>query len=417
MTDLRNSNYRNIIYVVFCWVMLAGFIWSRALLSIATIGFAAFALMSSDIKANFKTWLNSRFALYCLLFFVAHLVSGIWSEHIVEWQKDTVTKLAFVAMPFAMLQLTSFNQKTKELLITGINVIMLLGVCFSLYKIVQAGASVNENYTLPTTQYNDHIRFGLALVLTVITSAYLLFERFENKVSMVLKLFLGFCAFVFIVYIHYLSARTGLITLYLAIFLLILAKLWKRTKIGSLIILTVCFIGVVLAINYVPRLNDKYQFMKYEYEIWKNSNGENAHLYSDNNRLISYELAIKGIKQNPLIGIGSGDINAEMLKMYQQNYPNIPEGHRLNIPHNQLLATSLTIGIPLTLILLLMILAPLFVTYTHKTYLTITSLVLIFALQVEAMLEVQFGIFIFLFFILIYYKILPEKQSLKKPNN
>lgn len=416
MTDIKSSKYRNYLYIFFCWVMLLGFIWSRALLSIASIGLAALALFTSDIKVNFKNWLQNRFAVLCLLLFLVQLLSGFWSENKVEWQRDTVTKLAFVAMPLAMLQTTWFNQKNKTILIAGINAIMLSGVCLSLYKILQTGMSVNQDYTLPTTQYNDHIRFGLALVLTLILSSYLLFERLQEKLARGIKVFLIFCSLVFIFYIHYLSARTGLITLYLAVFLMIWFKLWQKTKIGSLGLLAVCAVFVVLAINYVPRLNQKYQFMRYEYDVWMSGNKENAHLLSDNNRLISYELAIMGIKDNLWLGVGSGDINDEMIRMYQQVYPTIPEGHRLNIPHNQFLATALTVGVPFAVILLLLLIAPLLVNKKGKTYLVITTLVLLFALQVEAMLEIQFGIFIYLFYTLIYYKILPNLIVVKKPN-
>lgn len=416
MTDIKSSKYRNYLYIFFCWVMLLGFIWSRALLSIASIGLAALALFTSDIKVNFKNWLQNRFAVLCLLLFLVQLLSGFWSENKVEWQRDTVTKLAFVAMPLAMLQTTWFNQKNKTILIAGINAIMLSGVCLSLYKILQTGMSVNQDYTLPTTQYNDHIRFGLALVLTLILSSYLLFERLQEKLARGIKVFLIFCSLVFIFYIHYLSARTGLITLYLAVFLMIWFKLWQKTKIGSLGLLAVCAVFVVLAINYVPRLNQKYQFMRYEYDVWMSGNKENAHLLSDNNRLISYELAIMGIKDYLWLGVGSGDINDEMVRMYQQVYPTIPEGHRLNIPHNQFLATALTVGVPFAVILLLLLIAPLLVNKEGKTYLVITTLVLLFALQVEAMLEIQFGIFIYLFYTLIYYKILPNLIVVKKPN-
>ena len=118
-------------------------------------------------------------------------------------------------------------------------------------------------------------------------------------------------------------------------------------------------------------------------------------------RLISYRLAVDIIKAHPFNGVGAGDMQQEMEKGYMAKYPQVPAEYRL-IPHNQFLIVCLGCGIPALVLFSVWAFFP--ATWGRgakgRFFLLVTWLSLLLALMVEPMLEVQFGVFVFLFFLL-----------------
>ncbi len=117
-------------------------------------------------------------------------------------------------------------------------------------------------------------------------------------------------------------------------------------------------------------------------------------------RLVSYKIALELIWGQPLTGVGTGDVKAEIDKKYKAEYPNMIEFFRL-IPHNQFIFTALVVGIPLSLTLVLMFFAPL-MRQQRNIYVVATLLIMFVGLSIEPMLEVQNGVFVYLFFTLFW---------------
>jgi len=79
----------------------------------------------------------------------------------------------------------------------------------------------------------------------------------------------------------------------------------------------------------------------------------------------------------------------------------VPEENVL-IPHNQYMFTLVALGLPLSLALVLLSLALFRNIPGRGIYVFITSAIMVIAMMVEAMLEVQFGVFVFLFYSLFW---------------
>jgi len=73
--------------------------------------------------------------------------------------------------------------------------------------------------------------------------------------------------------------------------------------------------------------------------------------------------------------------------------------------------TALCVGIPLALVLIVLMLSPFFMRMAESGYLRITTLVMLLSCMVESMLELQFGVFAYLFFILFWISALRKQTA------
>ena len=126
-------------------------------------------------------------------------------------------------------------------------------------------------------------------------------------------------------------------------------------------------------------------------------------------RTYSYKAGFNLIKKHPILGVGSGDLYAEMEKENNENFRMITF---TIIPHNQFIYTMAAIGIPLSLTLFLMFFYPLF---KKPDFFEVTTVaIMLCGIMVESMLQVQFGVFVYLFFTLFW---IASKQPISNKLN
>jgi O-antigen ligase len=154
-----------------------------------------------------------------------------------------------------------------------------------------------------------------------------------------------------------------------------------------------------LAVNFIPTLKDRIGYLRWTYMMYEQ--GKISGDYSDMGRAISYDVAYKVLKQNSLIGVGAGDILDEMKKGYDQWYPQVKDEQRL-VPHNQFLTVGVAAGVPVMCLFALWVIYPLFNIKRGKRgfFFVVIWLGVLSSLFIEPMLEVQFGVYVFLFFLL-----------------
>lgn len=410
----RYTSVREKLAVLCCLGMVAGLLFSRAILSASMFVMFLNALHPEHIKENFKAWKRNLFAVLSLAFFCTYLISGLWSHNLGFWQAAVTNKLPFAVLPFAFLSAPLHKIKYQRFVIAGIAVMQMLVVINSLVQLGLHSEYYLDGYhfsrPLPTTRYGDHIRFSLSLVLSLLMFCYLLFEQKEEKPLLGwLKVFFISAMIVFVLYIHILAAKTGLVCLYLAAVLYIIARLGKKSKTGALLLsIGICSLPFI-AYRSIPTFKTKIDYVIYEVA---KSRQEKRYDYtlSDAGRMITYDIGIRAIAAYPVTGVGAGDVMDEMRSGYKLLYPEVSADQQYG-PINQFMFTALCIGIPLSLILVLMSFAPLFVRVKHRMHLSITTALMLISLMVESMLEVQFGVFTYLFFIMFWISALRPGKS------
>jgi O-antigen ligase len=261
---------------------------------------------------------------------------------------------------------------------------------------------------LPTPVKEDHVRFSISIVLFIMWCIY----SWPQITSRGVRWFIGICIGLFIVYMHILAAKSGLLALYLFLFAFGLYISFVKKKIIGFFIIIAIPVTFFLALNFLPTLAERKAYIYYSVMVL--IAGDRSGNYGDIGRLMSYKLALNVIKDHPIGGVGAGDIMTEMKKGYVQFYPEVDEKAQL-LPHNQFLIMALGAGIPSAAIFAIWALMPLALLRRNKEsfYLFITWLILFIQLAIEPVLEVQMGVWVFMFFLVFMIQQLPEPKPVK----
>ncbi len=396
-----------------CIAMMAGLLFSRSLLSAAMILMLINACHPAKVVITWTSFKHNIFAQASVAFFSVYLFSGLWSSNADSWLMAVQIKLPFIFLPFSMLSLPLQVARYRKMVMWGILMVLVGGMCYSFYFLLADPAYLHKNHHLPSPSGGDYIRFTIALVLALQFIFYMFMERGVHRLTTWEKAGLLVFAITIVVYIHVQAAKSGLLCLYILFFIYALFIFLKRGKIFLLsAFLCLATIGM-LAVLFVPSLQKQISNITYEQQVWQtNDTTKYNETSSFVPRLISYKIAGQLVKEHPLTGVGAGDMKLAMDQKYAVQYPNIKKIMWL-IPHNQFLCTAISVGIPLSAILWFMLLAPLAVT-RMRIYTVATIVIMFVGLMIEPMLEIQYGIFVYLFFTLFWVVALKKQRFVRK---
>lgn len=378
--------------------MVLGFFLSRALLSSSMMLFGINALMGISPKK----WFSNRWWLLGFLWVGGYLLSYFWSNNYPYWYTRCEVKLPILLLPLAFSFTPAFNYKQLKTLTILLAVSMLMSVAYSCYYLFSNPAfyinGYNYSHVLPTIP-DDHISVSAAYAATVVWSVF--FYKYIKESW--LKIFIVIVVVILSIALHGLAARTGLLALYIfgvGYFFYLIFK--KKTRFIGLTFLLAFFITGYCAFKYLPTLKERMNHV--DYTIYMYKHGTRSGDYSDIGRYMSYNIALKLIASHPLKGVSAGNILDTMKAGYDKWYPQVPDEQRL-IPHNQLLIVGVACGIPAMLVFLLWLLYPITQIKKNRSgfFFFIMWCVLLVPLSVDPTLEIQYGVFVYLFFLLLQY--------------
>ncbi len=373
--------------------MLTGLLCSRAALSISMMVFGANALWN----VNPRRWFGVRIWLLTLPWLLLFAASGFWTSNTAMLEDHLQVKLPFLLLPLAFHFTPRLTKPQLLALSLAAACLMLGGAAYSLSFLVQEGQLEGYKYAhvIPTPVYNDHIAFSLAVALSIGWFLYLL----PMTLPRWCRVFLAGSSLLLAAYLHILAAKTGLLALYILVAALLVRNLIRAPRTGVVLLLT-AGAAVAVSIVYIPTLRER---VGYSLVTWRSLNqGERNGIYSDAGRLISYDLALRSIASHPWTGVGAGDVFDVMKAGYKEHYPEVAEAQQL-WPHNQLLVLAMAAGIPCAALFLLWYGMLLYGIRRNREgfYLLTQWLMLWVPLMVDAFLEVQFGVGVFLMFLLL----------------
>lgn len=347
-----------------------------------------------------RKWLHDRWWLLAVGWVGMYLVSGLWSSNMEYWATRSEVKLPFLLLPLAFGFIPAFSYQHRKIFSLALNLVLLWGVVYSLSFLVTEPEFYIEKYrisnVLPTLPKGSHIVFSLSLTAAVIWNIY--FHPFirERALRLLNLLLIG----VFVAMLHVLAVRTGLATFYVFVIgWCFYLSLRRKTRFIGLSVLVLLVAMAVLAASYLPTLKHKIGHMKYTLLMYEQGNMSGD--YSDIGRYMSYDIAVQLIARHPLGGVGAGEMLDSMKSGYDQWYPHVPDEQRL-VPHNQFLCVALGCGIPTLLLFIMWLLYPLGQIKRNRDgfFFLITWCVMLVPLMVEPFFEIQFGVFVYLIFLL-----------------
>jgi O-antigen ligase len=396
-------------------LMLASLFISRAALSMTTIGFVVLTLVHKDILQQLKKFLTTPdLLLFSCLFFVP-LLSGFWSQNLETWSDVVRIKLPLVFFPLAFAgdwKLTNHQWR----LLAGWFLLLVTGGCvWGLVNYAQNWAQVHEGYlrakTILTPLENDHVRYSWLVCTAVILCFFMLTTVKEAS----LKVLLMLGAVFLVIYLHILSARTGVLSLYI---FLVLYAVWvisrRRNRVRSAAILSLIVVLPVLAYHTLPTFKARLQYVLYDLSFVKKA--EYLPGSSDGARVMSLKAGWQVLQQNPL-GAGAGDIMKEADKWYASHVPQVLPADKF-YPSNEWLMYGGFAGWPGVLLFTIVMLLPFFSKLPGgRIFWLAFHAAAVFSFAFDMGLEVQYGVFLYAFIASWWRKWLRDTGEERKTDN
>jgi hypothetical protein len=401
MGIILQNEWRNRAIFVTIIIMLISLFVSRAFLSVSTVFFFAFTIIHKNFLSQFIFFSRAPLLIGMSFLFLVPFVSGLWSSNWHTWLDISIIKLPFLLFPLAFAGNWQLREKQWRLIAWCFLLFVFIGCGWSLWQYFQDTETINESYlrakTLPTPLGGDHVRFSWLVSIAVIWATFLLYTTKDTRAILLLSLLM----FLLVIYLHVLSARTGLLAVYFFFLCFTVHVAVQRKRYFIFFLAGIILIGLTSWWLF-PTLQNRIKYVGYDFSLLKSNN--NIPGTSDANRLISLKAGWQILQQNPF-GIGAGDIRDETNKWYGINVPyKMTESDRL-FPSSEWIVYGDMAGWPAVVLFTVIIILPLFIKQIrHRFFWIMLVATAIGCCIIETTLEIQFGIFIYCFTILWWWK-------------
>ena len=360
-----------------------------------------------------KTFTNPVYLAVMIPFFVV-LLTAFWSVDLDYTFERLRIKLPFLLLPFAFVSMPKFKEREVFVVLYFLVLVMFVACLYVGWNYLTHFDAVNEmigkGKPMPTP--SNHIRFSLMLGLAILAGAALYYRGFFLRYAWEKQLVAGITLFLF-AFIHILSVRSGLLVLYLAILFLCIRYVYltRRFAVGALVAFCLASLPVI-AYQTIPSFKTKINYAHWDFMQYLQGKGAN---YSDSERLTSVEVGLKIGNQHPILGVGAGDLKKEVKKVYASEYRSI---EKPKMPHNQFVSLYAGAGLFGLLVFLLGFFFPLFF---QKNYLNplffAFHIMIFFSFMMENTIENNFGVSMYLLFLLIGLKYLNRQPEALTTSN
>jgi O-antigen ligase len=384
-------------------VMMISLFTARLALTASIILFTVLCFFHNDIKGHIKNFFSSPLLWSMSLLFLLPLISGLWSEDKKIWLDIVRIKLPLLALPLAIAGPFNFSQKQWQWLASVFILLVVAGTAWSMFHYIPNMDAVNEGYlrakTMTTPLQNDHVRFSWLVSIAILFAGWL---WTQNKDQKTISWLLMLATMWLILFLHILAARTGLLCFYIILLgtvIWIISKKVKPVYRAGLLLLLVAL--PVTAWFVLPTFRNKIKYFRYDFEYVRD-----AHYLpggNDATRVISLKAGWNIMKEEAMKGTGFGDIFHETSKWYAANYPRMQE-HEKILPSSEWLIYGAGTGVPGLLIFTFVVLTPFFIRVKNKVLWWLLNCLVAFSFLFDIGLEVQFGVFIYPFIVLLSWK-------------
>ncbi|MES2690310.1 MAG: O-antigen ligase family protein [Bacteroidota bacterium] len=393
-------------FTCFLFVALIGAEKAPALLSIAMICQALSILIFTSPKKllqNFAAQKPLVIFSFCYLFL---LLSFFYSDNFTYLFERLQIKIPLLLYPLICPSIgrLSPNQK-RMIMLTAIGVILgsVIGILINyMLHFDQINQLYLQSKIMPGPIH--HIRFSLLTVFAI----YLCYYCVQQPITKTQRIALSAVAVFFVIFLHIYSVRSGLLSLYVVIVIL-LVNYAVRTRNLKHLLIAITSIVIIAggSILLSPTLKNKISNTTTDVNVYQNQ--EDPNFNSLATRMVSYKIALEIFKENIWFGCGQGDLKDKNDGLFRKDYPTVLTPI---IPHNQFIYYLAATGIIGLLIFMISFMAPLWSRRNFRNeFIMISYVILVVAFQFEPMLETQLGVATTLVILFIPYYQLQEQQT------
>ena len=290
-------------------------------------------LFSGDYKAKYNQIISSKLMIASIVFYCLHVIGMLWTEDL-QWGLHILHKMWYFLLLFPIL----FNIVQRKhikyyvsaflLAITVTEVASYL-IWFEIVAPFKNATVINPTPFMSHISYNPILAFSIYLVLH---------EVFFNKELGKIKFFFyGFFAITMSINMFITGGRAGQV-MYFAMLAIIVFQFFNTQKIKSLLLISVLIPGIFFTAYMTSDL-----FQQRVDAAVKNTLSYSSYPGSSVGLRITFALnSWEVIKENPIIGIGTGDFPVEYKKINQINTPQLPNATN---PHNMYTLIAMELGV------------------------------------------------------------------------
>jgi O-antigen ligase len=325
------------------WGLVFSALWHRMEEATAVApSLRGISLVSRALVASFRALFECKPLAMLGLLLLIPFVSGLWSEDQAFWLERVRVRVPFVVLPWVFANLPPLRQRQYEGVLYALVWTMTLlgiGVCIN-YGLHEEQILDAMEHGKPIPVPRNHIRFSLMVATAILSGAWLWVRGFVLRYAWERTLLAG--AVLFLVgFIHFLSVRSGLAVLYVGALFGLARWVWYsrqwKTALGGL---TGALLLAWVAFKTFPSMQEKWAYTMHDWEHYQHEDGAN---YSDSERWVSLEAGWMLWKANPWLGVGTGDLPAQMKRAVAEHFPEHLQTFKL--PHNQFLYLLASTGL------------------------------------------------------------------------
>jgi len=381
--------------------------YSRALISIST-GMLAIAALSELILnkpvANFK---NKYFL--CLTALVIYcLIDGLRANSVSEWASMFGIKLPLFIFPAVVL---IFKEKITPAFIKTWSVFFCISISSatlgSMINYWMNYAEINvlvlQSKNVPIIGGMHHITFSVYCAFAVFVSSYLALN-WKIKWAWIL-------AFINILGLHIITARTGLVGFYFACGILGLIYIINNKPDPKYLLLAVTMVVILplAAYQFIGSFHNRVLNTIEDIKVIRDQ--KDANYQSMGMRIEATKTAFRIVKKHPLIGVGFSNLSEEMYAQYEEDKSILYKENQI-LPHDQFIMEAAVHGIVGLVIIILFYLFPVFSNFNKLSPLFISLWALLFfASFFECLFNRQHGVILVSLFWFMYYDHKPVKNQ------
>jgi len=367
-------------------------------------------ILEFNFKQKYGRIIGSRRSKYLFsfgFFYVLYVLGTFYSSQM-DSQEGALfnleVKLSLLVFPifFTTIDFGLIKQKFKNKLqyafIIGCFISLILIFNNAVYSYFQTNSTDVFYYTnLAFVHHPSYLAlyftFAIAILLNWIFQ-YTGGNTFKRNLAFILIL-------IFQLFIVLLSSKAGILALVMTYMLVILYYLVYKGHRTNILISGTLLIAFLLTLSLFPQSYSRFYNAESALEKEPDTDSEESSVA----RILIWQTSLELIKNNPLFGVGTGDVETELMKLYEEKSIKLAMDETLNA-HNQYLQTFIALGIIGFVVLIASFVLPAVYAFRKKHLLYLLFLAIFaFNLLVESMFERQAGVVFYALFnsFLFYY--------------
>lgn len=357
-------------------------------------------LINADFKNKVINLFSNKYALLFISLYLIYALSLIYTINLGSGRFDLEVKMSLLLLPL-------FFASSEKLTIKQFNTLLIIFViaCFgaSISSIIYGIIIFVNTRSISSFNYENislfnmhHSYFSMYIALAIVITIYFLVEYF-NKINVFSKILLLVLILFFIIFTIILNSKAGILVIchVLGFGMIHYYRKTKSLKAPAFILLSFIIIFAI-SLKLMPEIKIK---MMNAFKAVENEKKIDNDTYDGSEiRILCWKTSLTIIKENPLLGVGCGDVKNALHDKYKQNKFNRGVERNYN-SHNQYLNTYIATGFVGFLLLVLSLITPTIYSKINRNYLYFNFLIIIsINFMFESMLETQAGVVFYAFF-------------------